>query len=90
MSMLVQGVHVKNRCAFLNHSSAAMEFMQLVEQYPNIALWFSVSHLSREYSPAMLITVTSSRATWAPAHSPAQLAIPEVGALIAVSLTLCS
>ncbi len=46
-SMLVQGVHVKNRCAFLNHSSAAMDFMQLVEQYPNIALWFSVSHISR-------------------------------------------
>ena len=48
MSMLVQGVHVKNRCAFLNHSSTAMEFMQLVEQYPNITLWFSVSHLSRD------------------------------------------
>jgi hypothetical protein len=24
-----------------------MDFMQLVEQYPNIALWFSVSHISR-------------------------------------------
>ena len=48
MSMLVQGVHVKNRCAFLNHSSTAMEFMQLVEQYPNIALWFSVSRLSQD------------------------------------------
>ena len=39
----VQSVHVKNRCAFLNHSSNAQEFMQLVEQHPNIALWFSVS-----------------------------------------------
>ena len=39
----MQSVHVKNRCAFLNHSSNAQEFMQLVEQHPNIALWFSVS-----------------------------------------------
>ena len=37
-----QSVHVKNRCAFLNHSSNAGEFMQLVEEHPNIALWFSV------------------------------------------------
>ena len=38
----VQSVHVKNRCAFLNHSSNSGEFMRLVEANPNIALWFSV------------------------------------------------
>ena len=46
----VQSVHVKNRCAFLNHSSNAQEFMQLVEQHPNIALWFSVSPELPEWS----------------------------------------
>ena len=38
----MQSVHVKNRCAFLNHSSNSGEFMRLVEANPNIALWFSV------------------------------------------------
>ncbi|EIE19713.1 Metallo-dependent phosphatase [Coccomyxa subellipsoidea C-169] len=43
-------VHVKNRCAFLNHSSNAAEFMQLVEQHSNICLWFSGHfHLSHNY-----------------------------------------
>lgn len=42
LTLAAQSVHVKNRCAFLNHSSNAAEFMQLVEQHSNIALWFSV------------------------------------------------
>ncbi|CAK0785880.1 hypothetical protein CVIRNUC_009093 [Coccomyxa viridis] len=47
---VIPSVHVKNRCAFLNHSSNAQEFMQLVEQHPNIALWFSGHfHLSHNY-----------------------------------------
>lgn len=39
----MQSVHVKNRCAFLNHSAAsAADFMRLVDAHPNIRLWFSV------------------------------------------------
>ena len=37
---LVQ-VHVKNRCAWVNHSSNPQAFIQLVHKYPNIRLWFS-------------------------------------------------
>jgi hypothetical protein len=34
-------VHVKNRCAWLNHSSNPAAFIRLVERFPNIRLWFS-------------------------------------------------
>ena len=37
----LQTVHVKNRCAWLNHSSNPKVFMDLVRQHPNIKLWFS-------------------------------------------------
>ena len=37
----VQGVHVRNRCAWLNHSSGSDEFIKLVHEHPNIRLWFS-------------------------------------------------
>ncbi len=37
----MQGVHVKNRCAWLNHSEKPQVFVDLVRQYPNIRLWFS-------------------------------------------------
>ena len=52
----VQSVHVKNRCAFLNHSSNSGEFMQLVEEHPNIALWFSVSSTYYPPTPSILLT----------------------------------
>ena len=32
---------MKNRCAWLNHSSNAGAFISLVHRYPNIRLWFS-------------------------------------------------
>ena len=38
---VVQTVHVKNRCAWLNHSGHPRQFIELVEQHPNIKLWFS-------------------------------------------------
>ena len=38
---MVQEVHVKNRCAWLNHSSNPTYFIRLTERYPNIRLWFS-------------------------------------------------
>lgn len=48
---VVERVHVKNRCAWLNHSSSnAGRFVQLCEKYPNVALWFSGHfHLSQNY-----------------------------------------
>lgn len=37
----MQAVHVRNRCAWLNHSGKSGIFINLVNQYPNIRLWFS-------------------------------------------------
>jgi len=47
----IQAVHVKNRCAWLNHSSDPTRFMKLVDKYPNcVKLWFSGHfHLSQSY-----------------------------------------
>lgn len=51
---VVQTVHVKNRCAWLNHSSNPHEFISLVQQYPNIRLWFSGHfHLSHNYADSI-------------------------------------
>lgn len=53
---VVQTVHVKNRCAWLNHSSNPHEFIDLVHQYPNIRLWFSGHfHLSHNYSDSISV-----------------------------------
>lgn len=50
---VVQAVHVKNRCAWLNHSSNPQRFMQLVQAHPNIKLWMSGHfHLSQNYPGA--------------------------------------
>lgn len=52
----VQAVHVKNRCAWLNHSSNADYFISLVRRYPNIKLWFSGHfHLSQSYPDSISI-----------------------------------
>ncbi|BDA46759.1 probable 3',5'-cyclic adenosine monophosphate phosphodiesterase Cpd at N-terminal half [Coccomyxa sp. Obi] len=54
---VIQSVHVKNRCAFLNHSSNADVFMRLVEQHPNICLWFSGHfHLSHNYMRSISVS----------------------------------
>lgn len=51
---VMQTVHVKNRCAWLNHSSDPQRFMQLVEKNPNVKLWFSGHfHLSQSYPGAL-------------------------------------
>lgn len=50
---VVQSVHVRNRCAFLNHAdrAAAARFVAAVERHPNIALWASGHyHLSSNYA----------------------------------------
>lgn len=47
---VVQAVHVKNRCAWLNHSSNPRRFIDLVQAHPNVKLWFSGHfHLSQSY-----------------------------------------
>lgn len=52
----IQAVHVKNRCAWLNHSSNAEHFMSLVRSNPNIKLWFSGHfHLSQSYPDSISI-----------------------------------
>jgi hypothetical protein len=52
----VQAVHVKNRCAWLNHSSNADHFIQLVRKHPNIKLWFSGHfHLSQSYPDSISV-----------------------------------
>lgn len=53
---VVQNVHVKNRCAWLNHSDRPQRFIQLVEKYPNIKLWFSGHfHLSQNYADSVSV-----------------------------------
>ena len=47
---VVQGVHVKNRCAWLNHSDRPQRFIRLVERHANVRLWFSGHfHLAQNY-----------------------------------------
>ena len=51
---MVQAVHVKNRCAWLNHSSNPEVFLGLVHRFPNIRLWFSGHfHLSQNYADSV-------------------------------------
>jgi hypothetical protein len=53
---VVQEVHVKNRCAWLNHSSNPTAFIRLVERFPNIKLWFSGHfHLSHNYADSISV-----------------------------------
>ncbi|KAK9826404.1 hypothetical protein WJX81_000388 [Elliptochloris bilobata] len=53
---VLQEVHVKNRCAWLNHSSKAGAFISLVHRYPNIRLWFSGHfHLSHNYADSIAV-----------------------------------
>ncbi|KAK2076394.1 hypothetical protein QBZ16_000919 [Prototheca wickerhamii] len=47
---VVHRVHVKSRCAYLNHSTDPGLFLRLVKEHPNICLWFSGHfHLSHDY-----------------------------------------
>lgn len=53
---VVQNVHVKNRCAWLNHSDRPQRFIRLVEAHPNIKLWFSGHfHLSQSYADSISV-----------------------------------
>jgi len=52
---VINSVHVKNRCAWLNHSSDPLEFMRLVDEFPQIRLWFSGHfHLSHNYNDSIV------------------------------------
>lgn len=51
MSQVLHNVHVKNRCAWLNHSSNPRAITDLVTAHPNVQLWFSGHfHLSHDYA----------------------------------------
>eukprot|EP01026_Neomeris_dumetosa_P064974 TRINITY_DN6220_c0_g1_i9.p1 TRINITY_DN6220_c0_g1~~TRINITY_DN6220_c0_g1_i9.p1 ORF type:complete len:477 (+),score=54.31 TRINITY_DN6220_c0_g1_i9:74-1504(+) len=51
---VINKVHVKNRCAWLNHSGRPEIFMDIVTQHPNIKLWFSGHfHLSHNYADSI-------------------------------------
>ena len=55
---VVQDVHVRNRCAYLNHAApaTAARFVGLVEKHANIALWFSGHyHLSHQYPTSISV-----------------------------------
>lgn len=48
--MWTQEVHVRNRCAWLNHTREPHRFLDLVRRHSNIKLWFSGHfHLSHDY-----------------------------------------
>lgn len=50
----IQSVHVKNRCAWLNHSSNPQIFSELVQRFPCVKLQFSGHfHLSQNYPDAI-------------------------------------
>ena len=55
-------VHVKNRCAWLNHGEAAVgptrptQFVELAAQNPQLKLWFSGHfHLSHDYADSLSV-----------------------------------
>ncbi len=55
---MIQELHIKNRCAWLNHSANPRAFVDLVGRHPGrIKLWFSGHfHLSQNY-PDSISTV---------------------------------
>ncbi|KAL6762491.1 Metallo-dependent phosphatase-like protein [Haematococcus lacustris] len=53
---VIEEVHVKNRCAWLNHSDRPARFLALAARYPNIRLWFSGHfHLSHNYKDSISV-----------------------------------
>ncbi|PNW84648.1 hypothetical protein CHLRE_03g152900v5 [Chlamydomonas reinhardtii] len=57
---VIQEVHIKNRCAWLNHSDNPRAFMDIVARHRNVKLWFSGHfHLSHNY-PDSISTVGSA------------------------------
>ncbi|GLC68750.1 hypothetical protein PLESTF_000732800 [Pleodorina starrii] len=54
---VIQEVHIKNRCAWLNHSANPRAFMDILARHRNVKLWFSGHfHLSHNY-PDSISTV---------------------------------
>lgn len=53
---VLQAVHVKNRCAWLNHGEAPQRFAEIAAVNPQIKLWFSGHfHLSHDYRDSVSI-----------------------------------
>ena len=54
---VVQHLHIKNRCCWLNHSRDPLRFQRLVARNPHIRLWFSGHfHLSHNYRESVSCT----------------------------------
>lgn len=54
---VINDLHIKNRCAWLNHSGNAHVFMDIVARHPRIKLWFSGHfHLSHNYADSVVAT----------------------------------
>mmetsp|Transcript_10378 Transcript_10378/g.18056 ORF Transcript_10378/g.18056 Transcript_10378/m.18056 type:complete len:505 (-) Transcript_10378:924-2438(-) len=52
----LQELHVRNRCAWLNHSDHPEQFMELVARFPNIRLWVSGHfHLAQDYEDSISV-----------------------------------
>ncbi|GMH43730.1 hypothetical protein BSKO_11652 [Bryopsis sp. KO-2023] len=53
---VLQEIHVKNRCAWLNHSEEPSKFIDLVSENPQVKLWFSGHfHLSHNYEDSISV-----------------------------------
>ena len=53
---VLQSVHVKNRCAWLNHSHNPHRFAEILAVNPQIKLWFSGHfHLSHDYRDSISV-----------------------------------
>jgi len=51
---VVQKIHVKSRCAWLNHGENPAQFIEIVQKHPNIKFWFSGhSHLCHDYGDSI-------------------------------------
>lgn len=53
---VLQEIHVKNRCAWLNHSEDPSKFIDIVGRNPQIRLWLSGHfHLSHNYRDSISV-----------------------------------
>jgi hypothetical protein len=53
---VLQAVHVKNRCAWLNHGGEPARFAEIAASNPQIKLWFSGHfHLSHDYKDSVSV-----------------------------------
>ncbi|MEW5302229.1 MAG: hypothetical protein WDW36_005031 [Sanguina aurantia] len=58
---VLQGIHVKNRCAWLNHTDRPERFINLRDRHPDVRMWFSGHfHLSHNYLDSITVVGTTA------------------------------